>query len=148
MEKENKVKKKISVGIVASEKDLRDNLLLPKEISDDVPSSPYFLLIFIPRKEILKISCFPTESNDIKKILIKLEEFSPDLVKGITEILKELDLSKNILHTTGLCYDVDNCYYETYLSGAKIDENQIREDFMEITKVIGVDIKEAPRFSQ
>ncbi|MGV9173670.1 MAG: hypothetical protein ACOC44_08115 [Promethearchaeia archaeon] len=147
MEKDKNVKKKISVGIIASDKDLRDNPFLPKEVGEDVPSAPYFLLIFIPRKEVLKISCFPTETEDIKKILIKLKEFSPDLVKGITEVLNQLGLSKDILHTTGLCYDMENCYYETYLSGVKLNADQVKKKFMEIAKVISVKIEEIPMFS-
>jgi hypothetical protein len=141
---EKNVKKKISSGIVASKEDLKNNLFLPQEVDEELISTPYYLVIFITRKEILKISCFPTETNDIKKILIKLQEFSPDLVKGITDVLNELQIAKDILHTTGLCYDMENCYYETYLAGVKLDQDQISKKFMKIAKVLNVKIEEIP----
>lgn len=140
------VKKKISSGIVTSGTNLIKNMFIPKDVIEELSSSPYYLLIFITRKEILKISCFPTETNDIKKILIKLQEFSPDLVKGITKVLNDLEIAKDILHTTGLCYDMDNCYYETYLSDVELDIDEIQNRFMEIAKVLNVKIEEIPTF--
>ena len=142
-------KKKISVGLICSREDLKSNPIFAGEIMKDVSDAPYYLLIFISREDVLKISVFLTENKDVKKILIKLKEFSPDLVKGISSKLKELRLSKNILHTTGLCYELENCYYETYLTGEdfsseKITADVIEENFMSIAKVISVEIEEIP----
>ncbi|MFX1257927.1 MAG: hypothetical protein ACFFAN_08715, partial [Promethearchaeota archaeon] len=110
-------KNKISIGMIITNDELNSNPIFPLEITKELLEAPYYLLIFISREDIVKISCFPTKTNNIKKILIKLKEFSPDLVKGISNVLKELALTKDILHTTGLCYEMENCYYETYLKG-------------------------------
>jgi len=137
------IKNKISNGLIVSKDQLNNNPLFPKEILEEILQTPYYLLIFISREDVVKISCFPTNSNNIKKILISLKEFSPDLVKGISNVLKELSLNKDILHTTGLCYEMEKCFYETYLNGENIEDiNSVKEKFMEVTKILNVSIEE------
>ena len=142
-------KNKISIGMIISNEELNKNPIFPLEIKEEILSSPYYLLIFISREDVVKISCFPTKNNNIKKILIKLKEFSPDLVKGISNVLNELQLSKDILHTTGLCYEMEKCFYETYLVGDNINTENlsietIKEKFMAIAKVTNVIIEDIP----
>ncbi len=149
----NNQKKKISVGMIISNEVLHNNPVFPKEIKGEILNTPYYLLIFISREDVVKISCFPTKKNNIKKILIKLKEFSPDLVKGISNVLNELNLSKDILHTTGLCYEMENCFYETYLTGDTIesgvtDVDNIKEKFMAVEKVVTVLIEDIPTFTK
>ena len=120
--------------------------IFPDEMKEEIIDSPYYLLIFISREDVIKVSCFPTNTKLIKKILIKLEEFSPEIVKGISEVLSELNLSKDILHTTGICYELEKCFYETYLNGDIIDSGNlsvenIKEKFMAVAKVIAVNIE-------
>ena len=115
--------------------------------------TPYYLLIFISREDVVKISCFPTKNKNIKKILVKLKEFSPDLVKGISNVLNELNLSKEILHTTGLCYEMEKCFYETYLIGNLIDSGELTNDtiknkFMSVAKVLSVLIEDIPTLNE
>ncbi|MFX1323330.1 MAG: hypothetical protein ACFE8N_00120 [Promethearchaeota archaeon] len=140
-------KNKISVGLIINNNELNNNPIFPLEIKEEISNSPYYLLIFISREDVVKISCFPTQNKNIKKILIKLKEFSPDLVKGISNVLNELNLSKDILHTTGLCYEMEKCFYETYLIGDIIDSGQlslkdIQNKFMAVANVIHVDIED------
>lgn len=141
-------KNKISVGLIINKEQL-DNSFFPNEIKEEIMETPYYLLIFISREDVVKISCFPTQSSDIKKILIKLEEFSPNLVKGISNVMKELDLSSAILHTTGLCYEMQDCYYESYLLGdklTKINIPKVNDKFMEIDKVVKVNFEDIPSY--
>lgn len=140
-------KNKISVGLIISKDDLKNNPIFTQEVTSEIMETPYYLLIFISREDVVKISCFPTKTDKIKKILIKLTEFSPDLVKGISTVLKELDLSKDILHTTGLCYEMENCFYETYLKGDSIATgdsaiDDIKKRFLDIQKVTEVIIED------
>jgi len=140
-----KQKNKISTGLIIT-KDELNSTIFPEEVKNEIIESPYYLLIFIARDDVIKISCFPTKTNVIKKILIKLVEFSPDLVKGISNILNELNLSKDILHTTGICYELENCFYETYLVGDNLDTKDVtadtvKEKFMSISKVVNVIIE-------
>jgi len=140
-------KNKISIGMIISNAEFKKNPLLPKEVKLEILDRPYYLLIFISREDVIKISCFPSNTKDIKKVLIHLTEFSPELVKGISSVLKELDLSKHILHTTGLCYEMENCFYETYLVGDNLKSNktsvdEIKERFLKIAKVIDVSIED------
>ena len=143
-----KQKNKISIGKILSREDF-NSTIFPEEVKAEINEAPYYLLIFIPREDSIKISCFPTNTSDIKKILIKLIEFSPDLVKGISTILNELNLSKDILHTTGICYELENCFYETYLLGDTLNSgtvsvDAIKEKFLAIEKIINVEIKDIP----
>ena len=78
---------------------------------------------------------------------IKLEEFSPEIVKGISEVLSELNLSKDILHTTGICYELEKCFYETYLIGDTLESSHlntelIKEKFLSIKKVNNITIED------
>ncbi|MFO7796248.1 MAG: hypothetical protein ACQERB_04680 [Promethearchaeati archaeon] len=138
-------KNKISVGLIIDKDQLQSNVIFSNEIKDEVMDAPFYLLIFISREDVVKISCFPTKTNNIKKILIKLEEFSPNLVKGISSVLRELNLSKEVLHTTGLCYELSDCYYETYVNGDDLDTEDIEEikrAFLSIEKVNAVIFEE------
>jgi hypothetical protein len=150
MENDNVAKKnKISVGLIINHNDLTTNPIVPSEIKEEISDSPFYLLIFISREDVVKISCFPTQKKNIKKILIKLKEFSPDLVKGISNVLNDLKLSKEILHTTGLCYEMEKCFYETYLIGDIIDSGEltvesIKNKFMSVANVIDVKLEAVP----
>lgn len=140
-------KNKISVGVILSKEQLNKNPIFPREILEEIIETPYYLLIFISREDVVKISCFPTKTDNIKKILISLKEFSPDLVKGISTVLKDLNLNKEILHTTGLCYEMENCFYETYLVGDNIGSDasaidSLKEKFMAVAKILEVSIED------
>ncbi|MFW9882263.1 MAG: hypothetical protein ACFFG0_55075 [Candidatus Thorarchaeota archaeon] len=153
METNNIVQKnKISVGLLLTNNELNTNSIFPTEIKEEILNSPFYLLIFISREDVVKISCFPTQKKNIKKILIKLKEFSPDLVKGISNVLNELNLSKEILHTTGLCYEMEKCFYETYLIGDVIDSGElsvdnIQDKFMSVANVLNVHIEDIASLS-
>jgi sorbitol-specific phosphotransferase system component IIA len=150
-EHSEEIKNKISIGLIVPNEDFKNSLIFPSEIKAEIYDRPYYLLIFIAREDVIKISCFPSKTDNIKKVLIHLTEFSPELVKGISTILKELNLNKHILHTTGLCYEMENCYYETYLVGDNLEKNNISlesisQRFRKITKVITVKIEDIPKF--
>jgi hypothetical protein len=143
-----KLKNNISIGKILSKEDFNATIF-PEEVKNEINDAPYYLLIFISREDSIKISCFPTQTQDIKKILIKLIEFTPDLVKGISTVLNKLNLSKDILHTTGICYELENCFYETYLLGNSLDSgetsiNAIKEKFLAIDKIVNIVIEDIP----
>ena len=143
-----KQKNKISIGKILSRDDF-NSTIFPDEVKYEINEAPYYLLIFISREDSIKISCFPTQTKNIKKILIKLIEFSPDLVKGISTVLSELNLSRDILHTTGICYELENCFYETYLLGDSLNSgdiavNEIKDKFLAIDKIVNVVIEDIP----
>ncbi|MHA1472919.1 MAG: hypothetical protein ACTSQW_07470, partial [Promethearchaeota archaeon] len=81
-----KQKNKISIGKILPKQDFM-NTFFPEDVKMEINDAPFYLLIFISREDSIKISCFPANTNNIKKILIKLVEFSPDLVKGISTVL-------------------------------------------------------------
>lgn len=143
-----KQKNKISIGKILSKEDFRSTIF-PEEVKYEINEAPYYLLIFISREDSIKISCFPAHTQNIKKILIKLIEFSPDLVKGISTVLNELNLSRDILHTTGICYELENCFYETYLLGDSLNSGEmsidaIKDKFLAIDKIVKVVIEDIP----
>ena len=64
-------------------------------------------------------------------------------------MLNDLNLSKEILHTTGLCYEMEKCFYETYLIGDMIDAGEltidiIKDKFMSVANVLDVNIEDIP----
>ena len=145
---DGKLKNKISVGLILTKNEFHSNII-PTEVKYEIRETAYYLLIFISREDIVKISCFPTETNDIKKILIMLEEFSPDLVKNISRVFTELSLNKDILHTTGICYELDKCFYESYLVGdsflsGRVSVGELQEIFLSLSKVKSVTIEDIP----
>lgn len=149
---EDSQKNKISNGLIIT-KDHLKKTIFPEEVQNEIIDSPYYLLIFISREDVIKIFCFPTQNKIIKKILIKLEEFSPEVVKGISEVLNDLQLNKDILHTTGICYELEKCFYETYLVGEVLEKgmitlSQINDKFMAIPRVNRVSIEDIPMINQ
>ena len=145
-------KKQISYGKLISQKNFKKSQFIPEKIHSKLKDSPYYLFIYIPADDIIKISVFPCQHQTIKKILIRLKEFSPDLVKGISDVLKNFNLGDGTIHTTGLCFEAINCFYETYLiadafksatSGITIES--IKEKFKSVAKVINVIIEDIPK---
>ncbi|GAG87606.1 unnamed protein product, partial [marine sediment metagenome] len=62
-------------------------------------------------------------------------------------VLGELNLSRDILHTTGICYELEKCFYETYLLGDSLNKGNItneaiKESFLAIDKVVDVEIED------
>lgn len=145
---EESQKNKISNGLIITKEHLKSTIF-PDEVQNEINDAPYYLLIFISREDVIKIFCFPTQNKLIKKILIKLEEFSPEVVKGISEVLNDLQLNKDILHTTGICYELEKCFYETYLVGDTLESGDItvsliNQKFMAIPRVNKVSIEDIP----
>jgi hypothetical protein len=136
-----KKKNKISESIIISREELTRNRVFPNEVRVELEEAPFYLLIFVPRTDLVKINCFPVENKEILKLLISLEEFSPNLVKGISNIIKEVLKSEDILHTTGLCFEQKNCFYETYLKAETLDsaaKERVKKDFLALDKVKSV----------
>lgn len=144
-------RKEISFGYLITKDDFEATTLVPPDGKKRLKSGNYYLFIFIPGDEILKLSIFPCENKTIKKVLIRLKEFSPDLVKGISDVLKNFNLSDSTIHTTGLCFSGVNCFYETYLDSTKMNGHKytiddIKDSFnkvprVEDVKIIDVDLR-------
>ncbi|GAB4321117.1 MAG: hypothetical protein Kow0069_25330 [Promethearchaeota archaeon] len=136
----------LSIGRLVLRETFVNNTLIPEEVKAKISGKgDYFLLIFIPRDDVVKVSLFPCKTPKIKKLLIQLEEFSPELVKGISTALKQLNLADHIMHTTGLCFSAEKCFYETYLDASNLEAGQlgdIRAEFERIPRVLDVSIVE------
>ncbi|MHA1775236.1 MAG: hypothetical protein DRO88_05945 [Promethearchaeia archaeon] len=141
-EEKIKEKKQISFGKLIDQARYKKTTSIPDKVKEKIAQTPYYLFIYIPSDEILKISVFPIKSARIKKILIRLKEFSPELVKGISEIMKKFNLGNSTIHTTGLCFEKINCYYETYVSidDLPISLEKLRKEFLKVPRVEGVKI--------
>ncbi len=138
-------KSPLSVGKIVSKAHFLKCELIPEEVKDIIAKKgDFFLMIFVPREDIVKASFFPCRDAHIEKILIKLSEFSPELVKGISEVLKELKLAEHILHTTGLCFSSEACFYESYLHlspDENISTDTVKHAFSQVPKVLDVVIE-------
>ena len=146
---ENEVSKQISYGRLLSDHDFKSSAFIPENVRSGLKLSAYYLFIYIPADEIIKISIFPVRNATIKKLLLRLKEFSPDLVKGISGVLKNFDLGDGTIHTTGLCFESVNCFYETYLDLTNIEKRnisieEIRQEFLKVPRVDSVEIIDIP----
>lgn len=143
-------KKQISYGRLIGKDDFAATSVIPDKVKQNLKKSgDYYLWIFIPGEDIIKLSVYPCPSASIKKILIRLKEFSPDLVKGISEVLKNFHLGEATIHTTGLCFSGQNCFYETYIDisqlvAQELSLEKIKEDFKNVHKVESVDLIDIP----
>ncbi len=129
----------LSEGQLVSRRGLA-NLSIPNKVVDEIQGSKNFLVIFAPRPNIIKINIFPSDSEEIVKILIKLQEFSPTTVKTIASIIRELNLPN--LYTSGMCIKENECIYEAYIEKDKLkaDITVIRNEFEKIENVKSVEV--------
>lgn len=142
-------RQQISYGKLISREKYMQSGFFPDEIRDHLPETPYYLYIFVPAEKIVKVSIFACENENIKKILINLREFAPEVVKGISSVLKNFDLGKGTIHTTGLCFQSTKCYYETYVDATKLEENKIsfdniKQEFLKVDRIENVKILDLP----
>lgn len=138
-------KKQISFGRLVKKADFQNSSFVPDEVRKTLKDTDFYLFIYIPSDEIIKLSIFPCGNVNIQKILIRLKEFSPELVKGISDVLKNFELGDSTIHTTGLCFSGINCFYETYLDSTKMkDKNisieEIKKEFLAVPRVVEVHI--------
>jgi hypothetical protein len=138
-------RKQISFGQLVSKADFGKTPFVPVDVKKTLKPSDYYLFIFIPGEDIIKLSIFPCKTPSIKKILIRLKEFSPDLVKGISDVLKNFNLGDSTIHTTGLCFSGINCFYETYIDAdaiknRKVSLDTIKADFLKVPRVEKVEL--------
>ncbi len=129
----------LSEGQLVSRRGL-GNLRIPDKVVDEIQGSKNFLVIFAPRPNIIKINIFPSDSEEIVKILIKLQEFSPTTVKNIATIIRDLNLPN--LYTSGMCIKENECIYEAYIEKdkLKVDIALIRTEFEKIENVKSVEV--------
>ncbi|HMF34842.1 MAG TPA: hypothetical protein VKK79_25700 [Candidatus Lokiarchaeia archaeon] len=129
----------LSEGQLVSRVDLA-NLHIPQKILDELQAAKNFLVIFAPRPNIIKINVFPSDSDEIVKILIKLTEFSPETVKTIASIIRMLNLPN--LYTSGMCIRENECVYEAYIEKDKleVDVDSIQNEFEKVANVKSVEV--------
>ena len=134
---EEKLKnKKISHGRIISKDKFEELSFFPESVKESIEKKAFFLLIFIPGAKQIKVNVFPVNEN-IKKILIRLKNFSPSTVKSISEAFKSLNLG-NLIHTTGICFSDKGCYYESYVDVGKLSDEDLEKSkntFMNIETV-------------
>jgi len=129
----------LSEGQLVSRKGLR-NLRIPDNIVKELEGFKNFLVVFAPRPNIIKINIFPSDSNEIVKVLIRLQEFSSTTVKMIASIIRNLNLPN--LYTSGMCIKENECIYEAYIEKdkLKVDISIIRNEFEKIENVKSVEV--------
>ncbi|MCP4761696.1 MAG: hypothetical protein GY870_07940 [archaeon] len=136
--------KNLSYGKIINYENFIEESLFSEELKNKIHKEKFYLIINIPGEKNAKINIFPIKTKSVKKVLVKLSEFSPELVKGISEILKEEKLDENMVHTTGLCFSSSGCYYESYFAIDDISDSrliEIRNKFKKIHNVIDLIIK-------
>jgi hypothetical protein len=117
---------------------------LPKQMIEEFlknaePGYNNILIVFTPRQSILKIDVFPVETKDIIKVQLILTQFSGNTVKQIGQIIRTLDIPKN-LFTSGVCIKSNLCVYEAYIEERKlkVSLHELKEKFSEVENVVEV----------
>lgn len=133
----------LSWGRVVDKNSL-NNIVLPKEMIENFigqTSTENALIVFTPRKKILKIDVFPVESKDIVKVKLELTEFSGNTVKQIGQIIRDNNIPKN-LFTSGVCIKTELCLYEAYIEERKlsISIKELKEHFSGVDNVVKVEV--------
>lgn len=79
------------------------------------------LLIFSPKTKTIRF--FETMSDSIYKVEISIRSISPNFIKKMTRILKDLGLT--MIYSTGFCFTASDCTYEGYIdSGEEQNANE------------------------
>lgn len=133
----------LSWGKVVEKKSL-NTIQLPEDMIKEfinLTELENMLIVFTPRQNILKIDIFPVESKNIIKVQLKLTQFSGMTVKQIGQIIREMNIPKN-LFTSGVCLQADLCLYEAYIEEQKlsISLDELKEKFKEVENVVKVEI--------
>ena len=142
-----KERQQISYGKLIPRKKYMESQFIPDQIRSHLAETPYYLYIYVPADEIIKVSIFACKTANIQKILIRLKEFAPELVKGISTVLKNFNLGAGTIHTTGLCFESTRCFYETYVDATVMEKkglslDHIKKEFLAVNRVEEVIIKE------
>lgn len=139
-----KEKNLISFGKVIKKEDIYSIEFIPKQLISMLKKTDFYLIISIPNENQGKIFIFPLSSSNVKKILIQVDSFNPELIQEISKVLRSLNLNENLIHTNGLCFSESRgCYYETYAYFDSLEKNNItiedvKKDFLQISKVKNV----------
>ena len=138
----------ISIGKIVNKELFLKCDLIPQSVKNTIESAgKYFLMIFVPRQDLVKASFYPRPDANISKILIKLRKFSPELVNDISVVFNKLQLTEHVIHTTGLCSSAEACFYESYAhlsSEGKISIETLKEAFSQVPEVLDVIITPVP----
>ena len=116
-------------------------VMLPKNFVDEtVGEAKSAILILAPLYQILRV--IPTQNRTGIKIIIDIENFSPDFLLEFNHILSSHNIKA--LHNTGLCFTLEHCIYEGYfdLSELPISKAQLIEELSAIQGVSKVEISQ------
>ncbi|MHA1820313.1 MAG: hypothetical protein ACTSU2_15420 [Promethearchaeota archaeon] len=135
----------VTYGVLTSNKKFFENYLIPDKVKNKIKNTKYYLLIFIPGEAQAKLNIFPIESADpdVRKVFIKMEEFPPEVIKSISDIINEFNLKEKIIHISGVCFQQDNCYYEYYMDFKNISKDiieNLKNRLIENEKILNIKI--------
>jgi len=104
-----------------------NKVTMPKEFVEALmpEGSRPGLLIFSPKTKTIRF--FETETGTVYKVEINIRSISPNFIKKMTKILKELDL--RMIYSTGFCFTASTCTYEGYIdSSGEVSTEQALKD--------------------
>lgn len=129
MERESKSERKeLSYAKLVSRESFSHSIFIPDKFENFIPEGNNLLLKFVPSDEGLRISILPCESKEVKKILIRLEQFSTEIITEIQKIINKYDINKVVVNTSGICFKAEKCFYEIYIDYHKFEDLQINLD--------------------
>ncbi|MHA1340908.1 MAG: hypothetical protein ACTSRZ_13060 [Promethearchaeota archaeon] len=114
---------------------------LPKEVLEDIKFEQYenFFAICIPKKsndEIPheRISLFPLKHDFIYFLEIKFLKINPEKIYVILSMLRKLKC--DIISSTGICLEENECYFGVYFaSGNEISNQLLKKKIKDLIKV-------------
>jgi hypothetical protein len=94
-----------------------DKITLPAEFVDKI-SHKYGLAILVVKDGNVKM--YPVDSSSVMYLKLVIEKLSKSFLEELTMVFMEVGL-EDILFTSGICQDADQCFYECYFTPKQLN---------------------------
>ena len=99
-------------------------------------------MVFRSREEALKLDLIPVEKDEVFNLIIMFgEQMTVSVLQEISKIISKYEDNLDLIFTTGLCYELDKCIYEVYLSIDVDTLNSLIVDLYKINGIIEMEVK-------
>ncbi|GAB4326431.1 MAG: hypothetical protein Kow0069_32910 [Promethearchaeota archaeon] len=99
----------------------------------------YCFFVYRKRPKGIRIDLVPVHSETVLKLTVVFSDISPALLRSISGVLEEMNAE--VVFTSGICLDEDNCVYEAYLEAEGINYEELVSRIVNQKFVESVDVK-------
>jgi hypothetical protein len=115
---------------------------LIRKLSKLTDDKQHCFMVFRSREEALKLDVIPVDTDEVFNLIIMFgEQMTVSVLQEISKILSKYEDTLKLIFTTGLCYELDKCIYEVYLSIDIDTLNSLIVDLYKINGIIEMEVK-------